>query len=228
MKAILHVLLTWMLGGFGAVVGSILGNAAGPRGLFVGAIVGGGLATLAAALLARRLRLLAAGGPRGAAVGGLLGFAVAAPIAVGNLHTPVTPVLATALVGLGALLGDRYAASPALREKLTQNRGRLAWISLLLVLPAFVLVAGGLSGQEVPTLVVHPVLVMGGLLGALALSLLSVLQVRMDSQPDQLVTTLSLRLRGAGLNLVAFFVASALLATIAVYMFLENYQPRAL
>jgi len=35
----------------------------------------------------------------------MVGFAVAAPIAVANLHTPVTPVLACAVAGVGLLVG---------------------------------------------------------------------------------------------------------------------------
>jgi hypothetical protein len=38
-------------------------------------------------------------------LGGVVGFAVAAPIAVTNLHTPVTPVVICALAGVGLLLG---------------------------------------------------------------------------------------------------------------------------
>jgi hypothetical protein len=40
---------------------------------------------------------------------GIAGFAAAAPIAVANLHTPVTPVLSCSLVGLGVLLGAGVA-----------------------------------------------------------------------------------------------------------------------
>ena len=42
-------------------------------------------------------------------VGGIIGFAIAAPIAVANLHTPITPVLICGLAGVGALLGAGVA-----------------------------------------------------------------------------------------------------------------------
>jgi hypothetical protein len=38
-------------------------------------------------------------------LGALLGLCVAAPIAVANLHTPITPIAITSLAGVGALLG---------------------------------------------------------------------------------------------------------------------------
>ena len=104
-RPVLLVLVTWLLAGLGAVVGSILGNAAGRTGLFVGAIVGGVLTTAGAVLLATRLGWLPRPDRSRALVGGTIGFAIAAPIAVTNLHTPVTPILVTSLAGIGALFG---------------------------------------------------------------------------------------------------------------------------
>jgi hypothetical protein len=42
-------------------------------------------------------------------LGAIAGFAVAAPIAATNLHTPVIPVLATGLAGVGAVLGSAFS-----------------------------------------------------------------------------------------------------------------------
>jgi hypothetical protein len=113
-RPVLIVLATRLFAGVGAVAGSILGNAAGRAGLFVGAVVGGILMTTGAVLLAGQRGWLPAPSRLGALVGGLLGFVIAAPIAVANLHTPVTPVLVTSLAGIGALLGvlarDRISA----------------------------------------------------------------------------------------------------------------------
>jgi hypothetical protein len=95
----------WALAGLGAVVGSILGNAAGKAGLFAGAVIGGVIGVGAAVVAASRLRWLAVGDRVGALLGGVVGFAVAAPIAVTNLHTPVTPVLICGLAGVGMLMG---------------------------------------------------------------------------------------------------------------------------
>ncbi len=112
MKRVWLVLLTWGLAGIGAVVGSIVGSRGGQRQLLAGTILGGALATISAAWLASRFRLIAPQQVRRTAVGGLIGFAVAAPLAASNLHTPVIPVLSTGLTGLGALLGGLHFAGP--------------------------------------------------------------------------------------------------------------------
>lgn len=105
MKSIAVLLVTWALTGLGAVIGSILGNAAGKPGLFAGAAVGGVLGVGAAVLAGSRLRLLSPEDRRSALLGGIVGFGVAVPIATANLHTPVIPVLACGLAGVGLLLG---------------------------------------------------------------------------------------------------------------------------
>jgi hypothetical protein len=97
--------LTWALAGFGAVIGSILGNAAGKLGLFAGAALGGVLGVGATVLAGTRLHWLAPEDRRSAFIGGIVGFGVAAPIATANLHTPVIPVLVCGLAGMGLLLG---------------------------------------------------------------------------------------------------------------------------
>lgn len=112
------LVVCWALAGLGAGVGSVLGNAFGKTGLFAGAIVGGIVAIAAAVALVAKLGWLPTGTQRGAFVGGLLGFTVAASIAVANLHTPITPVLITSVVGAGVLAqlrhstGDFRANSP--------------------------------------------------------------------------------------------------------------------
>jgi len=98
-------LAAWALAGLGSVIGSVLGRAAGKPGLFGGAIAGGILGVAAAVLVLTKVQWLLAEDRRGAFVGGIVGFAVAAPIAVTNLHTPVLPVLICGLTGVGLLLG---------------------------------------------------------------------------------------------------------------------------
>jgi hypothetical protein len=93
------------LAGLGAVIGSILGNAAGKPGLFAGAVFGGLLGIAIAVAALAKLRWFLPEDRRGAFIGGIVGFAVAAPIAVTNLHTPVIPVLICGLAGVGLLLG---------------------------------------------------------------------------------------------------------------------------
>jgi hypothetical protein len=58
-----------------------------------------------AVLILTRLQWLSPEDRTGAIVGAVVGFAVAAPIAVANLHTPITPVLTCALAGVGLLVG---------------------------------------------------------------------------------------------------------------------------
>jgi hypothetical protein len=105
LKPIPAFLTAWALAGLGAVIGSILGNSAGKPGLFAGAIVGGVVGVGAAVAALAKLRWLSPEDRRGAFVGGIVGFAVAAPIAVTNLHTPLIPVLICGLAGAGLLLG---------------------------------------------------------------------------------------------------------------------------
>ncbi len=105
LKPIPVFLATWVLAGLGAVVGSILGSAAGKPGLFAGAGVGGVFGVGAAVVVFTKVQWLASEDRGGAFVGGIVGFAVAAPFAVTNLHTPMTPVLTCALAGVGLLLG---------------------------------------------------------------------------------------------------------------------------
>ena len=112
MKPLPVLLLVWMLGGIGAVAGSILGNALGRTGLYAGAIVGGACAVSLGILLATRLAWLPRAVQRPATVGALLGLLIAAPIAVANLHTPITPIAVTSLAGVGALLGAGWKRLP--------------------------------------------------------------------------------------------------------------------
>ncbi len=105
MKPIPVFLGTWALTGIGAVLGSIPGHSAGKPGLFAGAALGGVLGVGAAVLVEAKLQWLSPEDRLSAFIGGTVGFAVAAPIATANLHTPVIPVLVCALAGAGLLLG---------------------------------------------------------------------------------------------------------------------------
>ena len=108
-KPIAVFVVTWTLTGLGAIIGSVLSHGAGKPGLLAGAVLGGVLGIGTAVVVLGKLQWLAPGDRRGAFVGGIVGFAVAAPIAVSNLHTPIIPILTCALTGLGLLLGVRVA-----------------------------------------------------------------------------------------------------------------------
>ena len=107
MKRAATLVLVWLLTGFGAVAGSILGNAGGKAGLFTGAVVGGAALAYLSPMVCSRLGWIASAARHGASVGALLGFLVAAPIAATNLRTPVIPVLSCSFAGIGALIGGR-------------------------------------------------------------------------------------------------------------------------
>ncbi len=105
MNAHLTLVLVWLVTGLAAVGGSMLGGSWGDRTLFAGAIVGGALGVVVGVWLAAAFGWMPARARGRAAAWGILGFAIAAPIAVLNLHTPVTPILACSLAGVGALIG---------------------------------------------------------------------------------------------------------------------------
>lgn len=106
MGARIALFLTAMvLGGLGGMLGSILGNAGGKRMLFIGGFVGGVLAAPLTAWIARRAGWIAPDRTLHTAVGAAVGFILAATIAVNTLSSPIGPVLSTAVIGIGALLG---------------------------------------------------------------------------------------------------------------------------
>lgn len=105
MRHVRVAVLTWIITGTGAFVGSMLGNALGQKGLFVGAMVGGTLALLGAIQAVAALHWLDADRQRGGAIGGLVGFGFASTLAVMNPQTPIILVLVTSLVGVGVILG---------------------------------------------------------------------------------------------------------------------------
>jgi hypothetical protein len=66
----------------------------------------------AAAVPAGKLGWIARSQIKGAALGAALGFLAAATVAVNTLSSPVGPVVSTALIGVGGLIGVRVPAMP--------------------------------------------------------------------------------------------------------------------
>jgi hypothetical protein len=91
--------------GAAAVAGSMVGAAAGKRGLFIAAILGGLAGSVASAAAARRWQWIRPEAARSTAAGTAIGFLVAAAVATQTLSSPVGPVLSTGLIGIGAILG---------------------------------------------------------------------------------------------------------------------------
>jgi hypothetical protein len=107
-----------------------------------------------------------------------------------------------------------------------RNQKRLAVVGLLLTLPALAVCLSGLFKFNVPLGLIHPALVVGGLLGAMALNLFPIASAHTHLENGNLVGALSIRLRGTSINLGVAFLSLALLGLIALYVFVENFQPR--
>jgi fructose-specific phosphotransferase system IIC component len=97
--------------GFCALVGSVIGAALTHRALFAGGYLGGLLGSYGAAWLARRLSLIPVGATKATAIGTAIGFLLAATIALNTLHSPVGPILSTLLIGVGGMVGSRFAGA---------------------------------------------------------------------------------------------------------------------
>jgi len=93
-------------------IGSMLGNAFGKTGLFIGVMVGGISGILVVMILARRFKLIEASNHVSTLIGATLGYLIAAVTAVNNLHTPVIPILCVSLVGIGAVVGSFINRQP--------------------------------------------------------------------------------------------------------------------
>lgn len=88
------------------VLGSMLGNVLGKPGLYIGAITGGICGILMVMIWARRYQLIEARNHVSTLIGATLGYIIGVVIAVNYLHTPVIPIVSTALVGIGAVIGS--------------------------------------------------------------------------------------------------------------------------
>lgn len=97
------------LGGLGGFVGSVIGSAMGRGALFVGGFIGGALMAPVTAWFARKRGWIDGRQFWPVAGGAAIGFLAAATLAVNTLSSPVGPLVATTLTGLGALAGARFS-----------------------------------------------------------------------------------------------------------------------
>ena len=111
-----------LAGGTGAFVGSVLGNAFGRTGLFAGALIGGTMGSAAAAFLGAAFKWINTAERLPTAIGAAAGFLVAAMIAVNTLSSPIGPVTSALLIGVGGVLGRRWARRRRV-EPLSASRG---------------------------------------------------------------------------------------------------------
>jgi asparagine N-glycosylation enzyme membrane subunit Stt3 len=105
---------------------------------------------------------------------------------------------------------------------------QVATAGFVLLLPALSLVSAGLADSDIrlaPALV-HPVVVMGGLALAFLINAWSVMRVGVRKDDGTVVGTIAVRLRGSMMNLAAIGLSGLLVAIIAAYLFVENFQAR--
>jgi hypothetical protein len=103
---------------------------------------------------------------------------------------------------------------------------QLAIAGAVLLLPASSLVASSVLGFGVPREFIHPIAVMGGLLGALVLNLLAVVRVRAERAQDGGIEAVTVRIGARAFNWALLAIDALLFAAITGYAFVENFQPR--
>jgi hypothetical protein len=113
MNRIVLFLVACALGGAGGALGSIVGNAFGKSGLWVGGILGGLVASLLVARIALWRHWIARSQFRLTALGAAVGFLLACAVAANTLSSPIGPVMSTLLIGGGAVLGSLLTPSGA-------------------------------------------------------------------------------------------------------------------
>ena len=94
------------------------------------------------------------------------------------------------------------------------------------LLPAAILVFGGVTRAGIPMGWIHPLLLAGGLTVSLVLNLSAVASGRLAKAPGGIDASLHLRLVGQGANWAELLVAATLATAIAGYLLFENFQPR--
>jgi len=105
-------LLTILLGGAGAVLGALAGNALGRGGMLGGAFVAGTALVIASAFLGTRWEWITPSQRIWTIVGGTFGFVLACMVALATIAAPVGLAFSTVLIGVGAVLGAVVGISP--------------------------------------------------------------------------------------------------------------------
>ena len=106
------------------------------------------------------------------------------------------------------------------KQHLVARPYRLALASGILIFPALLLCLSGLLQLSASNVLIHPVLVLGGLILAIGLNMMPVLKAQMDE--GNVVSVV--RIKGRLLNLSLLGLSLLLLATIMVYGFVENFR----
>ena len=98
--------------------------------------------------------------------------------------------------------------------------GKLAVVGGVFILPAFLLCLSGLLQLSASNVLIHPVLVLGGLMLAIGLNMMPVLKTQIDEGNSVGVV----RIKGRLLNLSLLVLSLLLLTAIMVYGFIENFR----
>ena len=106
-----------------------------------------------------------------------------------------------------------------------ERRTLWAIVGFVAVVPALMIVVTGLTGTEQYRIIEHPLPVIGGLLLGLAINVFSVVDGNVRFENQKLVGAMSINLKDTVLNLAVVAVGAGLLGAIAIYLFLENFQP---
>jgi hypothetical protein len=104
--------------------------------------------------------------------------------------------------------------------------GLRAVVGFVLLLPAGTLVVSGLLGLNPPALVVHPLILIGGLMAALVVNLASTVSMKAKCKEGTLLGGVAIQIEGRVLNLAVIMTGVLLISTIALYLFVENFVPR--
>lgn len=107
-----------------------------------------------------------------------------------------------------------------------EERRVLAIAGFVVIVPALTICLLGPLGLEPPRIITHPLVILGGLTLAMAMNALTVARVNARMEGDNLIGSVSLRLKGSLMNLAVIGLSLVLLVTISVYLFVENFQPR--
>jgi hypothetical protein len=107
-----------------------------------------------------------------------------------------------------------------------KNRKMLAVVGFVVIVPALLLCLSGLLGLEPPSLVTHPIAVLGGLALALAVNVLTIAHFDAHLKDGSFVGAVTVNLKNSLMNFSVAALSLMLLTTIMIYLFVENFQPR--
>ena len=107
-----------------------------------------------------------------------------------------------------------------------EKRSVLAFVGFVVTVPALLICLLGPLGLEPPALLSHPAVILGGLALALAMNTLPVAQINARIKDHKFVGSITIDLKGSLMNFAVIGLSLVLLATIAVYLFVENFQRR--